>query len=81
MELRKLKALLAALNATGVTKYDFEGLKLELSDRIAPVQLEEGDVEGIGDLRLPADVPDPRVALREIYTRDAKRRGVKARAS
>lgn len=83
---RKLKALLVALNAAGVTKYDDGALKLEFGGGIAPVQLEDADVEGIGDLQLPEGLIDPRVPLKAIYERDAKRRAAaistrKARAS
>jgi hypothetical protein len=89
MEIRALKALLAALTASNVKRYELSPdgrVVVEFGDGIAQVQLEDADVEGIGDLQLPEGLIDPRAPLKAIYERDAKRRAAavstrKARAS
>jgi hypothetical protein len=73
MELRKLKALLAALRDAGVTSYRDADVTLQLGGTL--VQVPDGDVEDeSGELKLPPGVPDPRAAILAVYEK-AKRVG------
>jgi hypothetical protein len=79
MELRQLKALLAALRREGVTSFRDGDLAMTFGPQLADVP--EGDVDGADTaLLLPPGVPDPRAAIEQLYARDRKRR-VKAKAA
>lgn len=71
MEIRALKALLAALTAAGVRSYQHGDLKLEFADAGPQVPVE--DVEGTDDLQLPSGVIDPRKALAKIYEKHGRK--------
>jgi hypothetical protein len=64
MELRKLKALLAALQAAGVTSYRDTNLTLQLG--AAPMQVPRGDFEVEPGAETPWTPPAPMDLAREV---------------
>jgi hypothetical protein len=75
MDSRALKALLAALTASNVKRYEFSPdgrLVIEFGDTTP--QVPGADVEDAGELELPAGTPDPRAAIAKIYERATKRK-------
>ncbi len=77
MELRKLKALLAALQAAGVTSYHDGDLALTFG--AAPMQVPKGDIEGTDESWKPDAPMGLAQALKRIEDTYAVKPG-KARA-
>jgi len=73
VDARALKAVLRTLRENGVESFEHDGLKVQFAPQVAALEPVAPDVEG--DLNwLESAPPDPRIAIKAVYARDAARR-------